>query len=180
MKTILSRRKFLLASSSSVLALAYTPAQAQNFLNSLRNFIVSNYDRSLRDLTNDAVKALIRKVMPIADDLQTATSGLQQHFFEEWDNAISTNGNLHTQKCPYCIAVAKEVERRAPELDQIPNKTPNCFLINGAPYVSSSWGSLHSYQNGVIGPAQGAIWFANGKYIARAHNGRSYIATPAC
>lgn len=176
-----SRRKFLITATASTVALGIAPANAQNFLRSLRNFIFNNYDRSLRDLTEDGIRTLIRRVMPVAEELQRASSDLRQHFDEEWANASSYDGRPHTSRCPSCITVAQEVERRAlGDLAPVPNRTPNCFLIGGSQFVSTNWGSLHRYQGGQIGPAEGRIWFSNGNYIGQDFHGRSLRAQPNC
>ena len=181
MTVLFDRRKFLLASSSAAVALSASSAHAQGLLNALKNFIWNNYDRSLRDLTNDGIREVIRRVQPIADDLQNANSDLREHFENEWAAASSRDGRSHTSQCPYCITVAKEVERRVPTaLASIPNRTPDCFVINGNNYAASNWGTLHSIQNGSIGPAVGAIWFSNGQYYGRGYNGSIAPAQPGC
>ena len=121
-------------------------------------------------------------IMPVADRLQTASYDLRQHFEEEWEYASSSNGRSHTSRCPYCIAVAKEVERTLPSsvLDPVPNRTPNCFVINGSQFAASGWGTLHSVQNGRTGPAVGTIWFSNGQYFGRGYDGSIVTAQPNC
>lgn len=176
----LNRRKVIIAMAGAAIGTGLPRASAQPFRDAVINFIETNYDRSLRDMTRSGLRYLVEKVLPIENDLLNAALDLGVHFDQNWSRSGPESTRSHTAKCPYCISVAKEVERRAQELDPIRDRTPKCFMINGAQYVASEWGSLHRYHNGAIGGAEGAIWFEHGEYVGRGNNGQRFMARPNC
>lgn len=176
----LDRRKFLLLTSCGAAALSMnTTAHGGKFRNAVITFVERNYDSSLEDVSDDILEDIAERVLPVENKLQNAPDELKEHINETWGDSDTSSDQRHTEKCPYCISVAKEIERRAPVLKPVENKTPRFFVINSAPYVSSNWGSLHRYFGGVTGPAEGSIWFSNGQYVGRAYNGVTLHAQPA-
>ncbi|MEO9970619.1 MAG: hypothetical protein ABJG15_12535 [Hyphomonadaceae bacterium] len=180
MSALLSRRKFMVA-AAGLAALSNLPrASAGRFQASVINFVQTNYNQSLKDVTQDGLSHLIAKVAPIEEALLGEAVDLRSHFDQNWSRLGTDSTRSHTEKCPYCISVARDVERRMPELAQVQDRIPSCFIINGAQYIASDWGSLHRYNEGRIGRSEGTIWFANGDYVGRGHSGDRFLAMPNC
>ena len=175
-----SRRKVLVAITGAAMGAALPRASAGRFRNAILNFVETNYDRSMRDLTREGLRYLVEKVLPLENELSNATLDLRAHFDENWSTLGSESNRAHTAKCPYCISVARAVERRASELEPIRDRTPKCFMINGTQYVATGQGVLHRYNRGDIGRPEGTIWFEHGQYVGRGYNGQQLIARPNC
>ena len=180
MVTAISRRKLVIGLAGTVAVSTLPKASAGRFWDAVINFVEINYERSLRELTQDGLRYLVEKVLPVEDRLLGEAVDLRSHFDQNWSSFGSDDTQSHTEKCPYCLAVAREVERRAPELDPVANRIPKCFIINGAQYITSDWGTLHRYGNGGTGNAEGTIWFSNGEYVGRGNNGQRFLAIPNC
>ena len=177
----IDRRKFLLGSGVCLVTIGQPQlSYAGRLKDAVINFVEENYGDSLDEMTDEEIDDFAREVPRIERRVANADSDLKKHIDEAWGDENDLEDRHHTEKCPYCISLAKEVESRVPELEPIDNRVPRCFVINNADYVSSDWGSLHRYINGNIGPAEGSIWFRNGTYMARNAFGRLLLANPAC
>ncbi|MEH6359599.1 MAG: hypothetical protein V7761_02585 [Amylibacter sp.] len=175
----ISRRSmFILAAAPAATFIFPTLGYAMRFREAVINFVEENYREDIESMGKNAIDDLVRRVLPIEDEIEQAPQDLQEHVDTTWSGG--TGSRRHTERCPYCISLAGNVENRAPALTQVTSRLPECFVINGAGYVVRQGGSLHRYKNGQVGPAEGYIWFTNGQYIGVGFDGERFKAEPAC
>ena len=168
----------ILAAAPAASLVLPTLAYAMKFREAVINFVEENYREDIESMGKSAINSLVRRVLPIEDEIEQAPQDAQEHVDTTWNDGSGSRG--HTERCPYCISLARNVENRAPVLTQVTSRLPECFIINGAGYVVSQGGLLHRYINGQVGQAEGYIWFTNGQYIGIGFNGKRLRAKPAC
>jgi len=174
-----SRRSLFRLGSGMVVASVLAPvANAGRFREAVIEFVETNYRDDIDRMSDREVSSVARRVLAVEDDIERSAPDLRDHVDDTW--SVGRGSQRHTERCPYCISVAQQVERRAPELTPVQNRVPRCFVIQSVPYIASQWGTLHRYVQGRTGPAEGVIWFSNGQYIGVGYNGLRLSAQPAC
>lgn len=178
MTTLFTRREaFVLIGGALFTSMFPVSVHAGRLRDAVTNLIEGTYKDDIEDMEQDEVDDLAQDVVHVSKRVRQSEHELRSHVTKTWES--TSPGRGHTERCPYCISVAQEVEQGNPNLTPVSNKIPRCFYINRIPYVASAWGTLHRYLSGVVGPAEGYIVFQGGRYYGISGS-RIFLAAPAC
>ncbi len=134
----------------------------------------------IEDMDSGDIQDMAEVVEDVADDIgYDDDPKWREHILDTWGEGESDT-RRHVSKCPYCRGAAVKVAEQT-GLPDPPNRIPKCFVINGAPYGAGNWGELyplHPQTGQVVGPAEGSIWFQNGRYLGVNMVGRAFSARP--
>lgn len=168
---LLPRRSFLTIclGSMTYLTLPAIPVLAGRLTDAVANLVEGTYESDIDLMSQDEVDDLAEDTVRVSNRVRRGPNDMRGHVEDTWDDP--SPGRRHTERCPYCISVAQEVEDRNPALTPVNSRIPNCFYFGGVPYAASNWGTLHRIVGGQIGPAEGHIVFQNGQYFGVGRGG---------